>query len=939
MDVKELYKTGTKTHILIEGARVHNLKNVTVAIPRNKLVVITGLSGSGKSSLAFDTLYAEGQRRYVESLSAYARQFLGKLNKPEVDHIRGISPAIAIEQKVISRNPRSTVGTVTEIYDYLKLLFSRTGRTYSPVSGKEVKRESVKDVLEFINGFKKGSKTVLLCPLLIKNDRPLARQIELLTQQGFTKLELNGEIFPIEEIQPKKIKKTDNLFIVIDRFIVDAENEENNSRIADSTETAFNEGDGECVIEILNEKKGRRTFSKRFEADGIVFEEPNVHFFTFNNPIGACRTCEGFGSVIGIDEDLVMPNKGLSVFEDAIACWRGETMSEWKKPLVMNAHKFNFPVHKPIHQLTKEQKKLLWDGNKYFDGLNKFFRFLESNMYKIQYRVMLSRYRGKTVCPDCNGTRLRKDASYVKIDKHSINELMILPVDDIFNFFSEIKLNDHDQKIAKRILIEITSRLKFLKDVGLGYLSLNRPANTLSGGESQRINLATSLGSSLVGSMYILDEPSIGLHPRDTQRLITVLKSLRDLGNTVIVVEHDEEIMKAADSIIDMGPMAGSHGGEVVFCGEHNGLVTAEGSITADYLTGRKNIAVPEKVRKWKDYIELKGVRENNLKDIDVKIPLEVLTVITGVSGSGKSSLIKRVLSPALTKHFGGYGDKSGQFDSMKGSFGKLQAVEFIDQNPIGKSSRSNPVTYIKAFDDIRALFSQQQLSKIRGFKPSHFSFNVEGGRCEMCEGEGSITVEMQFMADVHLLCEDCKGKRYKDEVIEVQYNGLSIYDVLNLTIDDAVEFFRHESKSSNDPEAKIASKLNTLQEVGLGYVKLGQASSTLSGGEAQRIKLASFLGMEKGGMNTLFIFDEPTTGLHFHDIQKLLYALQSLIDRGNSILVIEHNTDVIKCADWVIDLGPEGGEGGGNIVFEGTPKGLTTCKSSYTGKYLKEKF
>ncbi|MFZ5554630.1 MAG: excinuclease ABC subunit UvrA [Bacteroidota bacterium] len=939
MAVAEKHSVSVKTHILIEGARVHNLKNISVAVPRNQLVVITGLSGSGKSSLAFDTLYAEGQRRYVESLSAYARQFLGKLDKPDVDHIRGISPAIAIEQKVISRNPRSTVGTVTEIYDYMKLLFARAGKTYSPVSGKEVKRESVNDVLGFLHEFKNGTKAVLLSPLVLKNGRTLSRQVELLRQQGFTRLEVNGEIISLEEINPKKIKKDDRLFIVIDRFSVEKENEENNSRIADSAETAFTEGDGECIVEIFNEKKTKKSFSNRFEADGIIFEEPNVHFFTFNNPVGACKTCEGFGSVIGIDEDLVIPNKGLSVYDDAIACWRGETMSEWKKPLVMNAHKFNFPIHKPIHQLSKEQKKLLWEGNKYFDGLHEFFRFLESNMYKIQYRVMLSRYRGKTLCPDCRGTRLRKDASYVKINKRSIDELMIMPVDDCLEFFSELKLNDHDKKIAKRILVEITGRLKFLQDVGLGYLSLNRPANTLSGGESQRINLATSLGSSLVGSMYILDEPSIGLHPRDTQRLIGVLKSLRDLGNTVIVVEHDEEVMKAADTIIDMGPMAGSQGGEVVYAGDHNGLVAADNSITADYLTGRKNITVPAKTRKWKDYIELKGVRENNLKNIDVKIPLEVFTVITGVSGSGKSSLVKRVLTPALTKHFGGYGEKSGQFDSMGGSFGKLQAIEFIDQNPIGKSSRSNPVTYIKAFDDIRNLFSQQQLSKIKGYKPSHFSFNVDGGRCEMCEGEGNITVEMQFMADVHLLCEECKGKRYKEEVLEVQYNGLSIYDILNLTIDDAITFFRKHPTAANSLEEKIAAKLDTLKEVGLGYVQLGQSSSTLSGGEAQRIKLASFLGNEKGNLNTLFVFDEPTTGLHFHDIQKLLHALQSLIDRGNSVLVIEHNTDVIKCADWAIDLGPEGGDGGGTIVFEGTPAGLAASKNSYTGKFLKSKF
>ncbi len=728
MAVKTQQETSYKTHILIEGARVHNLKNVSVAIPRNKLVVITGLSGSGKSSLAFDTLYAEGQRRYVESLSSYARQFLGRLDKPEVDHIRGISPAVAIEQKVISRNPRSTVGTITEIYDYLKLLYARTGRTYSPVSGQEVKREGVKDVIAYLHSFQSGTRAVLLAPLVLKNDRSYRQQLELLLQQGFTRIKLNEEIREINEVLEQKFTKKDRLQIVIDRFAIDASNDENNSRIADSVETAFFEGDGSCEVELWTEPRQRRSFSNRFEADGITFEEPTVHFFTFNNPVGACKTCEGFGSVIGIDHDLVIPNKSLSIYEDAVACWRGETMSEWKNELIAHADKFDFPVHKPYYQLSADQKNLLWTGNKHFSGLHEFFRFLEANLYKIQYRVMLSRYRGKTVCPDCKGTRLRKDASYVKVAGRSITEILQEPVSECRKFFATIKLSAHEQQIAKRILVEINNRLQFLEDVGLGYLTLNRQANTLSGGESQRINLATCLGSSLVGSMYILDEPSIGLHPRDTQRLIGVLKSLRDLGNTVIVVEHDEEIMRAADQIIDMGPMAGSHGGEVVFQGNHEELLRSD-SLTARYLTGRETIALPVQRRKWKDYIELKGVRENNLKNIDVKIPIDILTVVTGVSGSGKSSLIKQVLYPALTKHFGGYGEKNGDFDSISGSFKKLRGVEFIDQNPIGKSSRSNPVTYVKAFDEIRQLYASQALSRTRGYKPSHFSFNVDGGR------------------------------------------------------------------------------------------------------------------------------------------------------------------------------------------------------------------
>lgn len=928
----------TKTHISIEGARVHNLKNVTVSIPRNKLVVVTGLSGSGKSSIAFDTLYAEGQRRYVESLSAYARQFLGRLDKPEVDHIRGISPAVAIEQKVISRNPRSTVGTITEVYDYLKLLYARTGRTISPVSGVEVKKEGINDVMDFVHAQKEKTRLILLAPLILKNDRPLKKQLEVLLQQGFTRIQINGEIFEMQEQLNYKQTKKDEIFIVIDRFAVEKDNEENTSRIADSVQTAFYEGEGECAIEIYQQPKSRKIFNNRFEADGMTFEEPSVHFFTFNNPVGACKTCEGFGSVIGIDEDLVIPNKGLSVYDDAIACWKGETMGEYKKQLVMNAHKFDFPVHKPIHELTAAQRKLLWTGNKYFEGLNDFFKMLEGNLYKIQYRVMLSRYRGKTTCPDCLGSRLRKDAQYVKINDKSITDLLFMPLNELRVFFEKLKLNKQEEKIAKRILLEINTRLKFLDDVGLSYLTLNRQANTLSGGESQRINLATSLGSSLVGSMYILDEPSIGLHPRDTEKLITVLQSLRDLGNTVIVVEHDEEIMRAADEIIDMGPMAGSHGGEVVFQGNHAQLIKAKNSLTADYLTGKKEIPLPKSRRKWNDYILLKGVKENNLKNIDVKFPLGVITVVTGVSGSGKSSLVRSVLYPAMTKHLGGYGDRNGDFEGLGGSFKKLQAVEFIDQNPIGKSSRSNPVTYVKAFDDIRTLYSNQHGSKIHGFKPSHFSFNVDGGRCEMCEGDGVITVEMQFMADVHLLCESCKGKRYKDEVLEVTYREKNIFDVLQMTVDDAIEFFSAAGGSKTDPEQKIAAKLKPLQEVGLGYVQLGQSSSTLSGGEAQRIKLASFLGNEKSDTNTLFIFDEPTTGLHFHDIQKLIYALNALVDRGHSVLIIEHNMDVVKCADWLIDLGPEGGQGGGQLIYEGVPEGLIKVKNSYTGKFLKGK-
>lgn len=955
---KQNIKTGKNAPILIEGARVHNLKNINVEIPRNKLVVITGLSGSGKSSLAFDTLYAEGQRRYVESLSSYARQFLGKLDKPDVDHIRGISPAVAIEQKVISRNPRSTVGTITEIYDYLKLLYARAGRTFSPVSGKEVKRETAEDVVQFLLSFPNETRVYIMCPLIIKEDRTLKRQLEILLQQGYTRVQHEGEIYEIESFlksapfnKKGEIPKTIGMNIVIDRLSINPEDEDMRSRIHDSAESAFFEGQGECIIEVLGKKNTIRSFTNRFEMDGMTFEEPTVHFFTFNNPVGACKTCDGFGSVIGIDPDLVIPNKGLSLYDDCVACWKGDAMSEWKNEFIKKTAKLNFPIHKAYGELTNEQKKTLWEGNKGVEGINDFFKYVETQLYKIQYRVMLSRYRGKTACPDCNGTRLRKDSDYVLIQKTSLSNLLNLPVTRCLEFFENLQLNEHDTTVAKRILVEIRSRLQFLCDVGLGYLTLNRQANTLSGGESQRINLATSLGSSLVGSLYILDEPSIGLHPRDTKRLLGVLTSLRDLGNTVIVVEHDEEVMRAADMIIDMGPMAGTHGGNVVFIGSYSTLTGAKHkspdnddagiahSQTAKYLTGIEKIELPKLRRKWKDFIRLEGVRENNLKNINVSFPLDIMTVVTGVSGSGKSSLVKRVLYPAITKHLGGYGDKNGDFDKLTGSFKKLKAVEFIDQNPIGKSSRSNPVTYVKAYDEIRNLYASQQLSKLRSFKPSHFSFNVDGGRCESCDGEGTITVEMQFMADVHLQCEECKGKRFKEEVLEVLYEGKSVYDLLCTTIDDAIEFFGKYSKAGNDTEAKIIQRLKPLQDVGLGYVTLGQSSSTLSGGEAQRIKLASFLTQEKSDSGTLFIFDEPTTGLHFYDIHKLLYALNALIEKGNTVIIIEHNPDVIKCADWLIDIGPDGGEEGGNILYEGTPEGLIKVKNSYTGKFLSSKF
>ncbi|MEL0650103.1 excinuclease ABC subunit UvrA [Algibacter sp. TI.3.09] len=922
-----LSEVDPKQNIIIKGAKLHNLKNIDVVIPRNKLVVITGLSGSGKSSLAFDTLYAEGQRRYVESLSSYARQFLGRLNKPKVDYIKGIAPAIAIEQKVNSTNPRSTVGTTTEIYDYLKLLFARIGKTISPVSGDEVKKDTVTDVLNYLKTFPEREKMLLLAPIHLEEGRTIEDKLKALNQQGYARIKINEDVVRIDDAT--KIGKKDKILLVVDRIITKHE-EDFYNRLADAIQTAFFEGKGECTIETLKDNK-QRTFSNKFELDGLNFLEPNVHLFSFNNPYGACPTCEGYGDIVGIDEDLVIPNTALSVYESAIFPWRGESMSWYKDQLVNNSHKFDFPIHKPYFELTKKQQQLIWDGNKHFEGLNSFFAELESKAYKIQNRVMLSRYRGKTKCKTCNGKRLRVEANYVKVGSASISDLVEKPLDQLAEFFNNLELNEHDTTIAKRLLKEINNRLEFLANVGLDYLTINRKSNTLSGGESQRINLATSLGSSLVGSMYILDEPSIGLHPKDTERLIMVLKSLRDLGNTVIVVEHDEDIMKAADSIIDIGPEAGTFGGHVVAQGDYDAILASD-SLTAQYLNETLKIEVPKKRRQSKYYVDIKGARENNLKNIDVRFPLGMLTVVTGVSGSGKSTLVKKILHPALQKKLTDFGDKPGQFSSLEGNFTNIKQIEFVDQNPIGRSSRSNPVTYIKAYDDIRALFSKQKLSIIRNYQAKHFSFNVDGGRCETCKGEGEVTIEMQFMADVHLECETCKGKRFKKEVLEVTFADKNIDDILNLTIDDAVAFFE-----AND-QAKIKNKLQPLQDVGLGYVTLGQSSSTLSGGEAQRIKLASFLGKGNKKEKALFIFDEPTTGLHFHDIQKLLKSFNALIENGHSIIVVEHNIELIKCADFIIDLGPKGGETGGNLVAVGTPEEIIKTKTSEIGKYLAEK-
>ncbi|PWD98668.1 excinuclease ABC subunit UvrA [Marinilabilia rubra] len=928
-------KATTSKYISIKGARVHNLKNIDLDIPRNRFIVITGVSGSGKSSLAFDTLYAEGQRRYVESLSAYARQFLGRIDKPEVDYIKGIPPAIAIEQKVNTRNPRSTVGTSTEVYDYFKLLYARIGRTFSPVSGKEVKKHQVDDVIDFINQNENGTKMAILAGVITPNDRSCAEHLSILSQQGFSRIESEGKFIRIEELlqDEKRLNECKDINLVIDRVSVKKDDEDNQSRLADSLQTAFYEGEGECLVKIFQgEEPETHKFSNRFEADGITFEEPSEHMFSFNNPLGACPTCEGFGSVIGIDEDLVVPNKNLSIYDEAIACWRGEKMGEWKNALINNAHKFDFPVHKPYYELSQEQRRLLWTGNRYFHGLNKFFKHLESKQYKIQYRVMLSRYRGKTICPECDGTRLKKEAMYVQVNKKSIHDLVLMPVSELSEFFDKIELNKHDQKVAKRLMIEITSRLHFLNNVGLGYLTLNRLSSTLSGGESQRINLATSLGSSLVGSLYILDEPSIGLHPRDTHLLIDVLKHLKSLGNTVVVVEHDEEIIRAGDEIIDIGPLAGQHGGEVVFQGNFRELEGTPESLTTQYLNGTKKIEISSSRRSWNNAIEILGARENNLKNLNIKIPLNVLHVITGVSGSGKSSLVKKVLYPALKKIKGGHADKTGDFDLLKGETDAINDVEFIDQNPIGKSSRSNPATYLKAYDEIRKLMSDQKPARINSLKPAHFSFNVDGGRCDECQGEGTIKIEMQFMADIVLTCESCNGKRFKPEILDITYRGKNIHDILEMTVNQSIEFF---GGAEGNTEKKIINRLKPLADVGLGYVRLGQASSTLSGGESQRIKLASFLALEKSSP-TLFIFDEPTTGLHFHDIQKLLKAFEALIEKGHTVLVVEHNMEIIKSADWITDLGPEGGNGGGELVFAGKPEDLVKSTKGHTGKFLK---
>ena len=918
--------------IYIKGARVHNLKNIEVEIPHEKLVVVTGLSGSGKSTLAFDTIFAEGQRRYVESLSAYARQFLGKISKPDVDIITGIAPAIAIEQKVNTRNPRSTVGTTTEIYDYLKLLYARIGHTFSPVSGQEVRCYSVDDVAAYIQQQGEGGRVVIAAPLTLGRGQGIIEKLTLLLSDGLMRVWTKGETRLIEDILPQVDEKTraEEILVVIDRARIAAD-DDTQTRMRDSVARAFSYGEGICTV-ITD--KGATEFSSRFEADGIQFEHPSEHLFSFNNPLGACPRCEGYGKVIGIDEDLVIPDKSKTIYEDAVACWRGETMRKWKEQLVENAYKFDFPIHTPFHELTQEQKRLLWRGNEYFHGLDDFFAYIDSERRKIQFRVMKARYTGKTTCPECGGSRLRREALYVKVGGKTVADLVVMPVDELIAFFAGLELDGHDTKTAARILVEIRNRLQYLADVGLGYLTLDRLSSTLSGGESQRINLSTSLGSNLTGSLYILDEPSIGLHPRDTNRLIKVLQQLRDLGNTVIVVEHEEEVIRAADYIVDIGPKAGYNGGEVVFSGTLPQLLKSRKSLTADYLTGRRAIAPPATERGWSNSILIEGARENNLRNIDVRIPLGVMTCITGVSGSGKSSLAKGILYPALRRLLFDTGVKPGDFDGIGGDVQLLRSVEMIDQNPIGKSSRSNPVTYIKAYDEIRKLFADQPYAQHTGLGASSFSFNIAGGRCEECQGEGVIKVSMQFMADVELVCEACGGKRFRDEILEVKYRGKSIYDVLEMTVDDAVAFFGEECKNSTCK--RIVERLQPLQDVGLGYIRLGQSSSTLSGGESQRVKLASFLTKDSAQGGVMFIFDEPTTGLHFHDINKLLAAFNALMERGHTIVIVEHNMDVIKCADWVVDLGPEAGTGGGRVVFEGTPRNLEQCPASYTGKYLR---
>jgi excinuclease ABC subunit A len=926
-----------KTHIIIKGARVHNLKNVDVAIPRNQFVVITGLSGSGKSSLAFDTLFAEGQRMYVESLNSYARQFLGRMEKPAVDYIKGVSPAIAIEQKVNTKNPRSTVGTSTEIYDYLKLLFARIGKTYSPTSGKEVKKDSVSTIVDWV-GTHAQKKVLILAPLVPNTERALKDECQLLIQKGYTRLKFEKEIIDLEELvedegQLKSLsKKPTEIAILIDRLISQPEDEETIFRLGDSVQTAYFEGEGVCWIEIEGQK--RKIFSNKFELDGIAFEEPSLNLFSFNNPYGACKNCEGYGKVLGLDPDLVIPDHDLSVYEGAIAPWRSERMSEWLHPLLRNGIHFDFPIHRPYKDLSDSEKKLLWKGNKYFSGLTQFFEHLEKETYKIQYRVMLSRYRGKTTCPECQGSRLRGDAAYVKIHNTSIIDLVLWPMSKVKAFFDSLELSEHDQSIAKRILIEINNRLDYMNRVGLGYLTLNRLSSTLSGGEFQRIKLATSLGSALVGSMYILDEPSIGLHPRDTERLISVLDMLKKMGNTVIVVEHEEEIMRAADQIIDIGPEAGRHGGQLIFQGNLEDALADKitDSHTLRFLNGADQIDVPTIRRKALAHIEIIGAQENNLKNLDVKIPLGIMTVVTGVSGSGKSTLIRKIVYPALLRNLQLGTEETGRFREIKGSLQKISGVEMVDQQPIGKSSRSNPITYIKAYDAIRLLYSELPMSKSRGYKPAHFSFNVEGGRCETCQGEGEITIEMQFMADIKLTCESCAGRRFKQEILEVTFQDKNIAEILDMTVEESIPFF-------SEKLPRIAEKIDPLYQVGLGYIKLGQSSNSLSGGEAQRVKLASFLG--KGNSNkgkSLFIFDEPTTGLHFHDIKKLLKALNDLVEQGDTVVIIEHNMEVIKCADHIIDLGPEGGEQGGHLCFEGSPEEMIHLKNNPTAFYLSQK-
>jgi excinuclease ABC subunit A len=920
----------TQDQIFIKGARVHNLKNVSIGIPRSKLVVVTGVSGSGKSSLTMDTLYAEGQRRYAESLSAYARQFLMRMNKPDVDYIKGICPAIAIEQKVITRTPRSTVGSMTEVYDYLRLFFARIGKTYSPVSGQLVKKHEVSDVVDYIKKLPSGSKIQLLVTFRRHAKREVKEELQILMQKGFSRLYAKqkgkGSLLRIEELlEAEKPSLPKEAYLLVDRIVAKEFEEDDLHRIADSIQTAFYESEGDCLVEV--DDGDMKHFSNRFELDGMQFEEPVPNLFSFNNPYGACPSCEGFGHVLGIDADLVIPDKRLSVFENAIAPWRGEKMGEYKEALIKASRKFNFPVHKPVVDLTDEQYQLLWTGNEHFYGLNEFFKMVEQNLYKVQYRVLQSRYRGRTICPECGGGRLRKEALYIKVADVNIAQLVDMPISNLYEWFQQLKLSEYDQQVAKRILVEIEHRLKTLLDVGLGYLTLNRVANTLSGGESQRIQLTRSLGSNLTNSMYILDEPSIGLHARDTHRLIGVLKELRDLGNTVVVVEHDEMMMEQADYIIDMGPLASHLGGEVIFAGNYQQILKDSNSLTGKYLSGQFSIDPPAKTRKWKKAISLEGCRQHNLKNIDVDFPLQVLTVVSGVSGSGKTTLVKQILYPALMKLKGEFAERVGQHRALKGAVDDVTQIEMVDQNPIGKSSRSNPVTYIKAYDEIRDLFAKQQLSKMRGFQPKHFSFNVDGGRCDACKGEGEVVVEMQFLADVHLQCESCGGRRFKEEVLEVTYKGKNIHDVLEMSVEESLDFFKDEKD--------VCNKIRPLSDVGLGYVKLGQSSDTLSGGEAQRVKLASFLGKGKSQGHVLFIFDEPTTGLHFHDIKKLLASFNALIDQGHSVLVIEHNIDVIRSADWVIDLGPEGGAGGGQLLYAGLPEGLKDVKDSYTAKYL----